>query len=220
MRKFIGAVVLGVAALIGFGAQNAEALVYTLSAPNTALAPFPGPYGTVEVVLQGDKSKAAITATALNQGSNNYLFVDGGSVALNTNGAATVFGGVGGFTLTGVVPPLAAPSVASIGTGNNDGFGSYNMRINLDGGSGNGASIIAFTIMKTSGIWSDDANVLTDNNEGFQVSGHFGTYSNEYVATGITGFATTPIPGAVWLFGTGLLGLLGIGYTRRRRAAA
>ncbi|MGF1641741.1 MAG: hypothetical protein ACFCUO_12395 [Rhodospirillales bacterium] len=29
-----------------------------------------------------------------------------------------------------------------------------------------------------------------------------------------------PIPGAVWLFGTGLLGLLGIGYSRRRKAAA
>ena len=29
-----------------------------------------------------------------------------------------------------------------------------------------------------------------------------------------------PIPGAVWLFGSGVLGLLGIGYTRRRRAAA
>ena len=30
----------------------------------------------------------------------------------------------------------------------------------------------------------------------------------------------TPIPGAVWLFGTGVLGLLGLGYTRRRQAAA
>ncbi len=29
-----------------------------------------------------------------------------------------------------------------------------------------------------------------------------------------------PLPGAVWLFGTGVLGLLGIGYTRRRKAAA
>ena len=31
---------------------------------------------------------------------------------------------------------------------------------------------------------------------------------------------TVPIPGAVWLFGTGVLALLGIGYTRRRQAAA
>jgi hypothetical protein len=31
---------------------------------------------------------------------------------------------------------------------------------------------------------------------------------------------STPIPGAAWLFGTGLLALLGVGYSRRRRAAA
>ncbi len=29
-----------------------------------------------------------------------------------------------------------------------------------------------------------------------------------------------PLPGAVWLFGSGVLGLLGIGYSRRRQAAA
>ena len=33
-------------------------------------------------------------------------------------------------------------------------------------------------------------------------------------------YSPVPIPGAVWLFGTGVLGLLGIGYTRRRQAAA
>ncbi len=32
--------------------------------------------------------------------------------------------------------------------------------------------------------------------------------------------AAVPIPGAAWLFGSGVLGLLGIGYTRRRQAAA
>jgi hypothetical protein len=29
-----------------------------------------------------------------------------------------------------------------------------------------------------------------------------------------------PIPGAVWLFGSGVLGLLGVGYSRKRKAAA
>ena len=29
-----------------------------------------------------------------------------------------------------------------------------------------------------------------------------------------------PIPGAVWLFGSGVLGLLGVGYSRRRQVAA
>jgi len=36
----------------------------------------------------------------------------------------------------------------------------------------------------------------------------------------VTGPAPVPLPGAVWLFGSGVLGLLGIGYSRRRQAAA
>ena len=40
---------------------------------------------------------------------------------------------------------------------------------------------------------------------------------NDYAVAGIH---VVPIPGAVWLFGSGVLGLLGIGYSRRRKAAA
>ena len=45
-------------------------------------------------------------------------------------------------------------------------------------------------------------------------SGGPGSYS------GTLELAAVPIPGAVWLFGSGLLALLGVGYTRRRQAAA
>ncbi len=33
-------------------------------------------------------------------------------------------------------------------------------------------------------------------------------------------YSPVPIPGAAWLFGSSVLGLLGVGYSRRRRAAA
>jgi hypothetical protein len=45
------------------------------------------------------------------------------------------------------------------------------------------------------------------------------TYNNESLF--LTDAATAvPIPGAVWLFGSGVLGLLGVGYSRKRKAAA
>ena len=221
MRRFIGALALGAVAVFGFGAQKAEAIIYPMVNDNLGLT---GPFGQVEVVLLADKSKAKITATPFDP----YLLVDGGSVALSTGNTASYV--VGSFSATGALlnTGLTTPTLASVGSGNNDGFGNYDIRVNLSGGSGDAASMVMFTIMNVSGTWSDESQVLVDNNEGFQASIHYGLFTltdnsageTVYTATGTTGFATTPIPGAVWLFGTGLLGLLGIGYSRRRQAAA
>jgi hypothetical protein len=85
------------------------------------------------------------------------------------------------------------------------------------------------TLMKdTTGSWTDASQVLVANADGFKAAGHVGVFANGFFdVNGVrvdpataTGFVATPIPGAVWLFGSGVLGLLGIGYTRRRRAAA
>ncbi|MGF1641939.1 MAG: hypothetical protein ACFCUO_13410 [Rhodospirillales bacterium] len=70
----------------------------------------------------------------------------------------------------------------------------------LQGINVNGVSSILFEAPSVTGC------TLTD-----------GKGCNDYAVAGI---AAVPLPGAVWLFGSGLLAMLGIGYTRRRRAAA
>ena len=74
------------------------------------------------------------------------------------------------------------------------------------------AADFVYFVVKYDGLWALFENTDGDQNAEYKLGAdNFGTSNITFL---------TPIPGAVWLFGTGLLGLLGIGYTRRRQATA
>jgi hypothetical protein len=130
-----------------------------LSAPGG----FTGPY--VQVTVTWDSStpnQATLTYSGLNNGTQGFLLIDGGSAGANFNGAvslnsasATQVAG-GGF---------AAWSLAGTGSGNEDGFGSFNFQINSFDGYDHAAQSITFTVTKTSGSWTSLANVLSPNTQ-------------------------------------------------------
>src|SRR5437762_8031554 len=127
--KYIVAVLIAVASV---GLQQAKAVTtYNITAGNSALtgAGFTGPYGTASVTLV-NSTTATVTFTALTQtiGSTTYqyLFVDGSSAAVNTNGAATVSGISG--TCVGCVGITPGPYTAAL-SGNVDGFRSEERRV-------------------------------------------------------------------------------------------
>ncbi len=216
--KYIAAVLIAIACL---GLQQAKAATYTLSQGNTALtgAGFTGPYGTVSVILNAGGTTATITFTALTQviggTTYQYMFGDGSSVAVNANGAATVSGISG--TCIGCVGITPGPYTDG-GSGNVDGFGVMSNTINSFDGFTSAATVVTFTLTKTSGTWASDTSVLTANSQLASVAAHiFVTTSppNSSSSANVTGFAANggsivPDGGTTVMLLGAALGALGI----------
>jgi hypothetical protein len=211
------------ALLVGLAAQPAgAALVLNLTIGNAAIAGFPGPYGTATISLI-DATHASIVFSANTVAGNQYLFGDGGSAAVNFNGAVTLGtfagsnAGVGFINLPG--------DYSSGGAGVQDGFGSFNSSVNIFDGFSHAVDNLSFIATKSAGSWVSDADVVTPNGSGFLVSAHIfvtsfpANRSNGAIATG---FATNgeappiPEPTSVVLLGLGLASS-GMGFIRRRR---
>jgi len=158
--KCILPVLIAIACL---GLQQAKAITtYSLGAGNSAISGYPAPYGSASVSLVGNT--ATIIFTAANTASYQYLFGDGGSVAVNVNGAFTL-GAITGTQLPGFGPT----TYSNGGAGNEDGFGSFNLTINSNGGYTTASKSITFTL---TGSWANEGSVLTANANGALVGAH------------------------------------------------
>jgi len=225
VRKISIIVALGLVLVFGL-ALPAAAYTSLITEPNTALAGhgFTGPYVQVDIGLT-DSTHADVTFTGLTStfGGNPviYLMGDGSTAALQVNASTFTVSGVtgtnsgtgftpGGFTVNiNPIPPV-------------DGFGNFNLVIDDDDGYTHAVDKLVFTLTNTSGTWASDAEVLAFNADGYDAAAHVFPASNPASATNdvytsMTGYAAeVPIPAALPLFGTGLLGLLGLGWRKAR----
>ena len=190
--KYIAPILILIAvACLGLQQAKADSVTYMLTNANSP-GLGTGPFGTVHVDLTA--GVATITFTA----ASGYLFVDGGSVAVNVNASAWT---IGNFTSNG-------ESVSDTGAHNVDGFGSFNQTLS-QANSSNGASLVTFTLTNTSGTWASASQVLIANVDGWLVGAHL------QIANGFTGYAvgnTTTLPDGgttVMLLGAAL-GALGM----------
>jgi hypothetical protein len=203
MRKriLLSAVVL----VFGFFlAANASAdFSFELSTPNAALGPFPGPYALVEF-----KYLNSTTVDVSFTGLNGYAFVNGGSVALNVNAASFSVSNIQ-WTMRDAVA-VDSTSVYQVPAQNVDGFKKFNLVFDQPTAS-NPVTMISFTLTNASPEWSDSLySILTGNGSGWYAAAHVvpeGSSTTGYAANAV------PIPAAVWLLGSGLIGLVGL---RRR----
>jgi hypothetical protein len=175
--KYIAPILIAVACL-GLQHAKADTVDYTLTTSNSPGTLGAGPFGTAHVDLTG--GIATITFTA----ASGYLFVDGGSVAVNVN--ATTWN-IGNFTSNG-------EPVSGDGAGNEDGFGNFNQKVSMQDSS-NGASIISFTLTNTSGTWLSAANVLKFNSNTWKIGAHIQLQDGSQ--NRLTGFAAGPSGGTV-----------------------
>jgi hypothetical protein len=179
--KYIAAVMIAVA---GLGLHQAKADVFTssLNQGNTGISGFTGPFGTVTVTLI-DPTHASITWTNNTVNGNTYLFGDGGAVAANISSSFLV------TSITGT-GPNSAPILSQQAAGNEDGFGTMNLKITDFDGFSFAASSVTVALTNTSGTWASAADVLAFNAQGFDAGAHiFVTTNGGTTNTSITGFA-------------------------------
>jgi hypothetical protein len=210
--KYLAAVLIGIA---GFGLPQAKADVcnFCLTVGNTGINGFSGPYATVQINLI-NSTTATITFTSSVVNGNIYLFGDGGSVAANVNAAS--------FSVSNIVGTNGgigfSPGPFSTSSGNEDGFGSFNLKIDSFDGFTHSSDSITFTLTNLSGTWADCHDVLTANNAGFILGAHIfvtlapANAANGAVATGfaVNGPCAIPDGGATVMLLGAALGALGM----------
>ena len=189
---------------------NADSFVFELTLGNSAISGFPGPYATV-VVDRMSTTTATIRFTSLLNGGHIYLFGADGAVGVNVNATAFTLGPITGSNAgTGFSPGPFSDG----GSGNEDGWGSFNQTINSFGGYTHASDTLSFSLTNNSGTWSTAANVLAPNNNGFLAAAHIfvadfpADASSGALATGFATNGAIPEPGTIGLVALGAVGLL------------
>ena len=205
--------IMGLTLIFLLPRASADSISYYVNSPNSGISGFTGPYATATVNLTSSTT-ATITFDSLSNGNYTYLLGDGGAVGFNVNGAYTL----GTISGTNTLPPSGGFSpgpYSNGGAGNEDGFGSFNQRINSFDGFSHSANEIVVNITATGlNSWASASDVLSQNSAGYLVAAHIFVAQNCATScenTGITGFAAgntvVPEPATALLVGTLLSGL-------------
>ena len=199
-------------ATFAFAASPAHAVLnFDLVTGNSAISGYAGPYASVAVNLTS-ATTADVTFTSLTNSGNIYLMGAAGAVAVNVNATSWTLGGITGSNAgTGGFTP---GTYSDGGAGNEDGFGSFNQRIDSFDGYTYSADTISFTLTNTSGTWASDADVLAANASGslaaahIFVAGYPAVQSSGALATGYAASVPEADTYAMLLAGLGLVGFV------------
>jgi hypothetical protein len=160
-----------------------------------------GPYGTVNVSLVGQVATITFTANA------GFAFVDTDAADVQLDSA--------NFTAdpTSVSPNTVAEPFTGFGSGQVDGFGTFNLTVNYKDSSVP-LSTISFTVTNNdlSDLWTGANDVLAFNGSGFDAAAHIiltdGSGFTGKAGENGTGIPTVPDSGTTaMLLGGALAGL-------------
>lgn len=171
VKKTVG-LLAGVGLLVGVCSNADAALELTFDNGNAAIAGYPGPYGKLVLDLV-DSTHLTVTLTSF-AGFNFSEF------GLNLN--ATTFTS---DSLTG-----NGGGTFAVGSGNQDGFGSFNFTVTETPTGFPGSSSMSVNIVNTSGTWATVNDVLTPGNKGAVAAGHVIVLNADGSAAIVTGYSS------------------------------
>lgn len=214
------AVLISIFLTLGAAPALADIANYTLTGFNQS--GYSGPYATV-TINRTSSTTADISFDSLTNGGYIYLFTHTSAADLNVNASSF---DEGSLTATNSLPNFS-PGPASFNSGKNaDGYGAFNLNVDLFDSFTHSANKITFTLTNLSGTWGSATDVLIANGNG-QVAaagigacampGCDGNNQSGFATTGFAGDAQVPDGGmTVTLLGGALVGLAAL----RRRLAA
>jgi hypothetical protein len=221
MRKTLLIMALGLVLVFGLALQAAAVTVpptttfihSVLSSGNSAItAVSTGPWAELDVTVDGNTGVAHFDLEAL----GNFALMDRFGINLNLPDTTGI--GITNLSFSNEVNPpqsVIATFPPSTPPGSTiDGFGDFNFVLRFQQGGSNRFGDVEFDL--TGATFANAQSVLADNGNGFEDAA--GIWTPVMVGGSfVTGFAAEPIPlpPSALLFGSGLLGLLGLGWRQK-----
>ena len=206
-KKSLGLTFLSLV-LLGVSGVTRAAVIYEFD--STEVGAFgPGPYGSVTLTQNADD----VDVTVDLRSDLNFVNTGGPHAVFSFNATGVLVSDITNVLFNGVANPVYSIATSGINTP----FGTFDFLLDCTTGCSNGApgqqsDPLTFTVLNA--LETDLVGLSSGGTDAYFAADVICVTGDCFGATGAIG--AVPVPAAVWLFGSGLIGL--VGFARRKKS--